>query len=201
MRRADGVGAATRLASPAYGYAQVSRSSDGQWLVLERLDGLSPDIVGLHAGDTTLVPLVATPASENQFELSPDGKYLAYVSDESGTLEVYVRPFPNTSSARWQVSTAGGTVPLWSHSGKELFFRTKQGDIASVPVSTASGFTAGAPRVLFSAKPFRFNTQISTYDISPDDKRFLMLRETATAEAGQLVVSEHWLDDLKSRKQ
>jgi len=201
IRRADGVGGATRLASSKYGYGQVSQSPDGQWLVLVRLDGESADIVGLHAGDTTFVPLVATPASESQAQLSSDGKWLAYASDESGTFEVYVRPFPNTSSARWQVSTAGGTAPVWSHSGKELFFRTKQGDIASVAVGAASGFTAGPPRVLFSAKPFRFNSQVPTYAISPDDKRFLMMRETATGEAGQLVVSEHWLDDVRSRKQ
>jgi serine/threonine-protein kinase len=165
-----------------------------------RLDSDSPDIMGLHAGDTTFVPLVATPASETGPQLSPDGKWLAYASDESGTFEIYVRPFPNVSSARWQISTSGGTSPLWAHSGKELFFRTKQGDVASVPVSTTSGFSVGTPRALFSAKPFRFSPQALTYNISPDDKRFLMMRETATGEAGQLIVSEHWLDDIESRK-
>ena len=200
-KRADGVGSATRLSSATLGFGAVSQSPDGQWLVLMRLDSDSPDIMGLHAGDTTFVPLVATPASETGPQLSPDGKWLAYASDESGTFEIYVRPFPSVASARWQISTSGGTSPLWAHSGKELFFHTKQGDVASVPVSTTSGFSVGTPRVLFSAKPFRFSPQTLTYNISPDDKQFLMMRETATGEAGQLIVSEHWLDDIESRRQ
>jgi len=199
-KRADGVGTATHLSSAAEGFGAVIQSPDGQWLVFMRLDSDSPDIVGLRAGDTAFVPLVATPAAETGPQLSPDGKWLAYASDESGTFEIYVRPFPNVSSARWQISTSGGTSPLWAHSGKELFFHTKQGDVASVPVSTTSGFSVGTPRVLFSAKPFRFSPQMLTYNISPDDRQFLMMRETATGEAGQLIVSEHWLDDIESRK-
>jgi len=201
-RRADGVGTASRLSpSSKYGFGQVIQSPDGQWLILLRIDAETPDIVGIHAGDTTLVPLVVSPATEGIAALSPDGRWLAYPSDESGTFEVYVRPFPNTSSARWQVSTAGGTAPLWSHSGKELFFRTKDNQLSSVPVTAASGFAVGPQKILFSLKPFGFTAQGQSYAISPDDKRFLMMRETAAGESGLLVVSENWFEDVKSRKQ
>jgi len=200
-RRADGVGTASRLAPTRNGYGQVIQSPDGQWLILLRVDSETPDIVGIHAGDTTLVPLVVSPANEGIAELSPDGHWLAYPSDESGTFEVYVRPFPNTSSARWQVSTAGGVAPLWSHSGKELFFRTKDNQLASVSVTTSPGFEVGPQKILFSLKPFGFTPQGQSYAISPDDKRFLMMRETAAGEAGLLVVSENWFEDVKARKQ
>ncbi len=72
------------------------------------------------------MPLVTGPASEIHPAVSPDGRWLAYASDESGTAEIYVRPFPDAGSARWQVSTAGGVSPIWSHSGKELFYRSNR---------------------------------------------------------------------------
>ena len=82
------------------------------------LFALSPD------GDT--LTLVASPFNERIPKLSPDGRWLAYSSDESGRQEIYVRPFPNTGDAKWQVSTNGGYFPMWAHSGGELFYRTAQ---------------------------------------------------------------------------
>jgi eukaryotic-like serine/threonine-protein kinase len=202
-RRADGIGAATRLLSPKVGFAQALESADGQWLILRRVlgDVGNGDIFGVHLGDTALVPLVTSPAREVSPALSPDGKWLAYASDESGTFEIYVRPFPNAASARWQVSTAGGSSPLWSRSGKELFFRNDRGDLVSAEVKGEPSFSVGAQRVLFSLKPFTFADPLLTYVASPDDKRFLMMRETASGESGLLVVSEHWFEELASRAQ
>ncbi len=202
-RRADGVGAATRLLPPTVAFGQVGESQDGHWLILRRVvtDPGNGDILAARVGDSALVPLVATPAREIMPALSPDGKWLAYSSDESGTFEIYVRPFPNVAGARWQVSTAGGNAPLWSHSGKELFFRNSHGDLVAAEVTGTPTFTVGAQKPLFSLKPFTFSPGFPTYAVAPDDKRFMMLRETLAGEAGLLVVSEHWFEELRSRAQ
>jgi serine/threonine-protein kinase len=199
-RRADGVGDPANLLPVNHGYGQVTQSSDGQWYVL-RSDTLgSGDIVAVRTGDTTLVPLVHSPANEGVPALSPDSKWLAYSSDESGTFEVYVRPFPNASSARWQVSTAGGIYPQWSRDGKELFFRNKANFLVSSAVQTSPTFQADAQRILFTVKPYAFTGQIAPYAVG-SDKRFLMMREVAAGDAGLLIVSEHWFDELKAREQ
>ena len=199
MRRANGVGEATALVPNNHGFGQVLQSPDGQWLVM-RSDSLGAgDIVGVRMGDTTLVPLVRSPANEGVPALSPDGKWLAYSSNESGALEVYVRPFPNASSARWQVSTAGGLYPLWSHDGKELFFKNKNNFLVSSTVQTSPTFRADAQRMLFAVKPFTFTGQAPPYAVAPDNKRFLMMREVAAGDAGMLIVTEHWFDELKAR--
>jgi serine/threonine-protein kinase len=203
MRRADGVGSATRLMSPKHAYGQVLESADGKWLILRSVIGEAGngDIYAAHVGDTTIIPLVTTPAREFTPALSPDGKWLAYSSDESGTFEVYVRPFPNVSAARWQVSTAGGVAPLWSHSGHEIFFKNNAGDLVSAQITTSPSVVVGAQRPLFTLQPFASVGSVPLYAITPDDKRFLMMRETTAGESGLLVVSEHWFEDLKARAQ
>jgi serine/threonine-protein kinase len=200
-RRADGIGAATRLSQSRKAFGQLLDSPDGKWLVLRTAvaEVGNGDIFGLHAGDTTLVPLVTSPAREGTPALSPDGKWLAYSSDESGSFEVYVRPFPNTAAARWQVSTAGGTQPLWSHSGKELFFRNNHGDLVSAEIKTVPNFSVGEQKPLFSLAPFVFTGPVQVYAVAPDDKSFLMMRETSAGESGTLVVSENWFEELKAR--
>jgi hypothetical protein len=159
------------------------------------------DILGSRVGDNAIVPLVTSPARETTPALSPDGKWLAYSSDESGTFEIYIRPFPDVATARWQVSTAGGSAPLWSHSGKEIFFRNKHGDLVAATVKTTPSFTVESQKALFSLAPFTFGGPVQMYAVAPDDKRFLMLRETVAGEAGLLVVSEHWFEELKARAQ
>ena len=85
------------------------------------------DLIGVRVdGDSATVPLVASQFTELHPDISPNGRWLAYTSNESGTNEVYVRPFPNTSDVRWQVSNGGGASPVWSHDGNELFFVVNQ---------------------------------------------------------------------------
>jgi serine/threonine protein kinase/Tol biopolymer transport system component len=200
-RRADGVGAATRLVKSTMAFGQLLDSPDGNWLVLRTVVGTSGsgDLYAFRSGDSAAVPLVATPARELTPALSPDGKWLAYQSDESGTNEIYVRPFPNAASARWQVSTAGGTLPLWSRSGKELFFRNNHGDLVSAEIKAGPNFTIGEQKALFPLAPFVFSGAVQLYAMAPDDKGFLMMRETAAGESGALVVSENWFEALKAR--
>ena len=112
----------------AYDKWATAWSSDGRYLIYqERNTKTQFDIWVLPLyGDRKPAPLLATPFSETQAQLSPDGRWLAYASDESGTSEVYVQPFPS-SGGKWQISSGGGRQPRWRHDGKELFFLTAGG--------------------------------------------------------------------------
>ena len=92
-------------------------------------------------------PLLPTPFKERNAAISPDGRFLAYQSNESGRDEIFVRPFPNVNAGKWQVSTSGGVQPLWAHNGRELFYVSMDG-LMSVPVVTSGTFKAGAPAKL-----------------------------------------------------
>jgi eukaryotic-like serine/threonine-protein kinase len=194
-RRADGTGSPRLLSSIDVGQATSSR--DGKWLILRTAPATgSQDILGLKAGDTTLVPLVASPAVELNPALSPDSRWLAYASNESGTAEVYVRPFPETASAKWQVSTAGGTEPAWSSTGRELFYINAKGDMVSAEIPTGGTFSVGRQRTLFSTSQFVTGGPVPSYSLSPDGKRFVVLREGEAGQPGELVVAENWVRQL-----
>ncbi|MEO8878763.1 MAG: protein kinase [Gemmatimonadaceae bacterium] len=200
-KRADGVGESKRLLKPRLGMSQVFETPDAQWMILRSTVATegNGDIFGVKAGDTTLVPLVTTPARDGFPAVSPDGKWLAYASDESGAFEVYVRPFPNVGDSRFQVSTAGGRSPLWAHSGRELFFRNNHNDLVSAQISTSPSFAVTSQKALFPLTGFAFGAEIQPYVVGLDDKKFLMMRETAAAEAGLLVINEHWFDDIRAK--
>ncbi|MBI1968247.1 MAG: PD40 domain-containing protein, partial [Gemmatimonadetes bacterium] len=131
--------------------------------------------------------------------LSPDGRYLIYTSTESGRPEVYVRPFPNTGAARWQVSTAGGTEPRWAHSGREIFYRSGNGDLVVAAVTTTPTFSVGRQQSLFSAISFAALVLHQAYDVSPDDRRFIMLRTEAADQSTELILVQNWFTDLKGK--
>jgi len=126
--------------------------------------------------------------------ISPNGRWLAYSSDESGQLEVYVVPFPNTSEAKWAVSTRGGTEPEWSHSGSELFYRDGAKNLVAVGVKTNPTFSLGRSAVLFStAAPY------PRFTVAPDDRRFLTIRPQVTGPPDKLIVVENWFEELKAK--
>ena len=124
-------------------------------------------------------------------KLSPDGRWLAYVSEESGTAEVYVRPFPNVDSARVAVSVGGGVEPLWSHDGTELFFRGQRGEMFATPVTTGAHFTHGSPVVLFTLPAMAQDLYHRDYDVTADGKRFLMVASGGN-NAADLNVIFNW---------
>jgi Tol biopolymer transport system component len=148
-------------------------------------------------GDTTLVPLVATAAAEMFPALSPDGRWLAYASNESGQFEVYVRPFPETATAKWQVSTAGGTEAAWASNGRELFYINGKGELVSAQITPGATFSLGKQTPLFSTTPFSRPGPIPSFALSPDDQRFLMVREGDNVQQSELIVAENWLQLLK----
>jgi len=199
--RADGTGIARPLTSSKLDFGQITPSRDGRWLVL-RTSGSTAgggDILGLKAGDTTLVPLVATAATEFYPALSPDGRWLAYASNESGTMEVYVRPFPETATAKWQVSTAGGSEPVWANSGRELFYVNGKSELVSADIRPGAAFSVGEQHALFSTGPFVRSGAFQSFAVAPDDRRFLMVREGDASQQGELVLAENWLQELRAR--
>jgi serine/threonine-protein kinase len=136
-------------------------------------------------------------------DISPDGRWIAYDSHESGQFEIYVRPFPAVDSGRWQVSSAGGTTPVWSRSGRELFFLNAANRMAVAAVRPGAAFDYSKPQALFdvsttylSGAPFR------RFDVSADGKQFLMVKSLTPAEAAtrrSIVVVQNWFNELKAR--
>ena len=201
VRRADGTGIARTLLHSPFTFGQTFETRDGKWLIARRsfIEAGAGDIYAVRQGDSTLVPLVTSPATEIVPAVSPDGKWLAYSSNESGAQEVYVRPFPDAGSARWQVSVAGGTDPVWSHSGKELFYRSGQDALVTVAVHPGATFSFDQPKTLFSTTPYVAIGSVQSFDVSPDDKRFLLLRETAPNERNELIEVQNWNQEMKAR--
>ena len=165
--------------------------------------GTSNDVMSVTLDGTRRVePLVQTPFFERNATVSPDGRWMAYESNASSRSEVYVRPYPKVATGQWQVSTNGGTRPLWAHSGRELFYLAPDGAVMRVPVEAGATWAAGVPARLFSG-PYLdggANAFIGrTYDISRDDRRFLMIKDqdTHAATGPSLVVVEHWTEELK----
>lgn len=170
-------------------------SPDGKWLIFSTSWGPSPShsILAIRPGVDSQPPVKLsgqTPA------ISPDGRYLTYISNESGRNEIYVVPFPDTRGGKWQVSSEGGTQPVWAHSGRELFYRDTVGRMISVSVNTTPTFRQGRSAVLFSNPDLVFDEWFAQYDISRDDQRFVMVRP-ASSGPDKLFVVENWLVDLK----
>ena len=178
-------------------------SPDGEWLIYRTRANTSGngDILAVRPGqDTEPVALVATEFVEDQMTLSPDGRWLAYASNETGRDEIYVVPFPNAGDAKWPVSTSGGREPLWSHSGRELFYRNGQGEMVSVEVETEPTFAPGQSEVLFSAAEFRAAPNRRQYDVTLDDERYIMIRQAGDADAvTKLIWVQNFFEELKER--
>jgi serine/threonine protein kinase len=200
-KAADGSGKVEKLASvQGRDTWPWSISSDGKTLFVGEAGGESEADIGmlLMEGDHTPKLLLKEKYNESSPQISPDGKWLAYESDESGKYEIYVRAFPDVESGgRWQVSTSGGEFPLWSPNGRELFYRGPDA-IMAVSVEAKPIFKLGTPKSLFP------NKYVGQFDISPDGKRFLMLKQAAAADEKskaetprKIVVVLNWFEELK----
>jgi serine/threonine-protein kinase len=204
-RPADGSGPDRRLAHLDRQIQEFRWSRDGQWLLL-RTDNSQTgagDILGVRTqGDSTPVPLAASGFTELHPALSPDGRWLAYTSNESGVNEVYVRPFPNTSGGRWQVSNGGGSEARWSADGRALYFLDASlGHLVEARVSTAPAFAVSGLQPLFATSAFLVDAFQTSYDVTRDGHFiFLMPRQSAAApRTPQVVRVENWLTDLRAR--
>jgi len=145
------------------------------------------------SGRTGPRPVVSTSAYDGGPQFSPDGHWMAYTSDESGQMQVYVRPFPGPDR-RWPVSTQGGTQPLWSRNGHEIFYRLGN-KMMVVDVSGTTTLSLSQPRQLFDQRYVFQNITVANYDVSLDGARFLMIKDEAGS--GRLNVVLNWAEDLK----
>ena len=189
----------TQLVKNTVGAAmQASYAAEGKWIVF--VEG--GDILGVRTdGDTSHRMLVAENGTQNGPTVSPDGRWLAYQSDETGTVEVYVRPFPDTKVTKRQVSVTGGALPRWSHDGRELFYidiRTAQ--LVSVPLIPGTAFTTGVPKPVFSTELFS-PVSGAPYDVSQDGKRFLFSRQVGNevARPAEVVLVQNFFEELKAK--
>jgi serine/threonine-protein kinase len=172
-----------------------SVSPDGETLAFLRQSADSSAdvyVLDLH-GESEARAVVNTPAYEGGAQFSPDGRWMAYVSDESGQMQVYVRPYPGPDR-QVPVSTQGGTQPVWNRNGRELFYRNMN-KMMVVDVTTSPGLVLSQPRQLFDQRyAFLMRTQ-TNYDVSADGQRFVMVKDESGS--GRLNVVQNWLEDLK----
>ena len=203
----DGTGEVQKLGTAQDLYLKpYSCSSDGKILAIEESSVSFTDYnIGTLSmeGDLARRLLLHEEYTEGQPNISPDGKYIAYMSIVSGQTEIYVCPFPEVDKGKWQISANGGCFPLWAPDGRQLFYRN--GDaVMAVLIDTGSTFIAVEPEMLFQTMSVSVDAAGPTWDIHPDGKRFLMMKEagnTASADGapGKINIVLNWLEELKER--
>jgi Tol biopolymer transport system component len=171
-------------------------SPDGKWIVYTELARDTKRDIWLVAPEPHAkpVPWLKTPFNEIQPRVSPDGKWMAFVSDASGRYEVYVSPFDD-SSRRFQVSNGGGQVPLWRGDGRELYYQTADHKVYAVSVTTTPSFDTGTPQLLFQDAQGSWNSM----DVSPDGQRFYIDRELSGPSTRPLNVVVNWKQLLEKK--
>ncbi|MDA2935056.1 serine/threonine-protein kinase [Acidobacteria bacterium AH-259-D05] len=198
-KAADGTGQVERLTTSPNRQSPYFFSPDGKSLVFqEEVEGSWDLHVLSMEGEPTVQPLLQTEFTELYPAISPDGRWMAYQSVESGRYEIYVRPFPKVEEGKWQISSEGGSEPVWGPDGQELFYRA--GDrMMVVPIQTEPAFMAGNPAVLFDGR--YVNDPGQDYDIFPDGQRFLMIKAGGqteeTSARTELIIVLNWFEELK----
>jgi serine/threonine-protein kinase len=212
---ADASGAPDRLVTCDCPSHPASWAPDGRTIVSVEREDNDYDLVRVDVtGTRQRTPLLHSKADEYYPDISPDGAWIAYTSNESGKNEVYVQPFPGLGS-RHQISTDGGAAPAWSRDGRELFYiataigsprtGTTGGQasltrVMAVAVKAAPTFVASRPRVLFEGR-YGATAIVRPYDVSTDGQRFLMVKQKDRApfSASQMILVQNWLEELKAR--
>ncbi len=209
-KRADGSGEIVRLTTSTNHQEPWSWSPDSRFLAFMEINPQTKRDIwmlpmeedgagGVKPGQPTV--FLNTPFSEKAPTFSPDGRWLAYSSLESGRREVYVRPFPGPGG-RWQISTGGGLFPTWSENGRELFYRTLDSRIKVVTYSVeGDSFRAGTPR-LWSERQFTYREVFLNFDLHPDGKRFAVLKgaeDTAAQEVTHVNLILNWFEEVRRR--
>jgi Tol biopolymer transport system component len=201
-KSADGSGEDERLLQSNVRDYPDGWSPDGRFIVYESRDAQTGwDLYLLpRFGDRKPVPLLKTPFDERQAQFSPDGKWIAYTSTESGRTEVFVQPYPLTGK-KARVSAAGGYAPRWRRDGRELFFVASDGALTSVPVATGpQTFRAGVPQRLFATALNRnanSSGESAPYAVSRDGQRFLIAADVVETNAAPITVVSNWPALLK----
>jgi serine/threonine-protein kinase len=207
---ADGSGVAERLTTNPTVQFPTSITPDGSTVLGFTSSGGNRDLFRVPLAKGVKAESLLPGASvEYGPEISPDGKWMAYHSDESGELQVFVRPYPNVEGGRYPVSTAGGSRAAWSRNGRELFYLDREGFLTAVPVQTSdTAFSAGVPTRILNTRYHSGATlggfDLRAYDVSEDGQRFLMIKEvdaarSADEDLASMVLVMNWVEELQAR--
>jgi len=184
-----------------------SLSPDGTRILFTQIGEttFANDLMQLRLDDKRVViPLVESTFSKNNPSVSPDGRWLAYESTETGEAQIFVQPFPDVSGGRWKVSTSGGRQPQWARNGEELFYFDRAGFPTSAQLETQTTFASAAPKRVLNTR-YATGGGPWTYDVAADGQRFLMLKtvaegsDTPQAMAPSIVVVLNWQQELQQR--
>ena len=200
-KRSDGSGEPVLELDEEWAIAEALWSPDGAWFVHRTSTNVqgAGDILGRRTDrEMKPVPIVATRFTELTPAISPNGRWMAYSSSETGRGEIVVVPFPNAGDSKWPVSADGGSEPLWSRDGRELFYRNSKRELVSVRVETQGSFSAGAPNVLFSERLYVRNATRRQYDVAPDGQRFIMIRPVRAGSPSRLILVRNALTGVGS---
>ncbi len=196
---ADAGVAATQIFRDRLGVYEAEISPDTQWIVvrIDEEEGSSNIYARKLHGDTARKTLMATPSPDLQIALSPDGRWLAYSTEERGAPEIYVASFPDMQIKRL-VSRGGGTEPRWARSGREIFFESR-GRLMVAAVAAGGALEISEPRALFSLAGYRRARNRPQYDVAPGDQRFIMIKEPPAPPVPTVVYVERWFPELLAK--
>jgi serine/threonine-protein kinase len=217
-RAADNTSSVERLTTSPNAQVPTSIAPDGTRVIFQeivpttgadlrvlRLEGPSARTGATPATALTArqtEPLLQTTFNESSGAISPDGRWLAYESNDSGPFQISVRPFPDVESGHWTISAKGGTRPTWARSGQELFYLDGNNAVTAVSVHTTPSFVADTPLKLFDG-PYYSDLIARSYDVSLDGQRFLMIKNTASgvqpSTPASIVVVVNWVEELKAK--
>jgi Tol biopolymer transport system component len=198
QKGATGTGAEERLHTAATVKEPTSASPDGRYVLFDVLDPKTKWDVGLLSlADRKFTAFLHGEFDENDGNFSPDGRWVAYDSNESGRYEVYVQPFPGPGG-KWQVSANGGSNPAWRRDGKEIFYLAPDRKIMSVAVKSDGAFEPEAAKPLFEAR-LRNDTS-REYDVSPDGQRFLLNTPIGEETTPPITLVQNWTVLLRPGK-
>ena len=195
-KRADNAGLVERLTQREARQFPTSISRDGSVVIVHDAPvGGGSDIHTVSLGEAAPGGAVAlTPYEERNGELSPDGRWLAYQSDETGQTEIWVRSFPDVEGGRFQITTSGGTMPVWSPSGRELFYLGA--GLMRVPVELGKVFSYDTPELIVPRRNYYFDGPFRNYDVADEGQRFVFIVQ-GPADARELVAVENWSSELQ----
>jgi serine/threonine-protein kinase len=198
-RRADGSGEARKLLELDEDYREMSWTADGTWLVLRT--NASDDIWAIRPGvDSAPIPLVVSDFETRGPVVSPDGRWLAYHSDESGDEQIYLRPFPDVEQGRWQLSTDGGAFPMWSADGKYLYYGSEGQTIVQLDMTSGPAAATVTARIVMPAQnEYERNSGNVMYAVAPDG-RFIVVERTGKGDiSGNLVLVQNFFEELRAK--
>jgi eukaryotic-like serine/threonine-protein kinase len=194
LKKADGSGSEEQVADPGGVVNVWDWSHDGKYILF----GKGNEVWSVSWPERVAKPVLQANWTVRNAQFSPDGRWMAYVSNETGSWEIYVSPFPSANN-KWQVSSAGGQEPRWRQDGKELFYLSADGKMMAVAVKTGASFEGSSPVALFQThrrQPVSL-LDVFSYDVSGDGQRFLILTKVDEANAAPLSILLNWASQME----